>query len=473
MQAPRTDRPHAALGENLVRGHGFEDLRVEGELPKGLRGTLYRTGPGLYERFGKRLEHPFEADAVLSAVRFDGEGGARGAARVLETPGYLEEEAAGRMLYSSGTPWLRRFIHGLQQKQKNTGNTAIWAWRDQVYALLETAPPIAFDAETLAFQREDDLDGAVVRSFSAHPTRVAKLRTWFNFGLRFGKETVLDLYAFPERPEDGAARRIGCVDLPWPGFVHDFVATENYLVFFVCPGRLAMGRALLQLGSFADWFQWRPQDGTQIIVVPLASADDPSTHRRFDAESFWVWHFVNGFEDRGELVIDYCRYPNLDSLDAIGSGKAIAPPILHRARVNPQGKGSRAFVSEARWDVACEFPRILPARSGSAHGPTWMQTSSDPDHYGLARVALGSDADPSGDAVSVQRWIPEAHQRPSEPIPVAREGEGSWVVSLCHDELAGASFVAVLDGDAMEAGPVAKVWFDHPVPQTFHGAWVG
>ena len=58
--------------QSLVREHGFEPLRVTGRLPEGLVGTLVRNGPGLYERFGRRYDHPFEGDGALAAIRLDG-----------------------------------------------------------------------------------------------------------------------------------------------------------------------------------------------------------------------------------------------------------------------------------------------------------------------------------------------------------------------------------------------------------------
>ena len=44
----------------------FEPLEVEGQLPKELRGTLYRNGPGQFGQFGKRYSHPFEADGAAA-----------------------------------------------------------------------------------------------------------------------------------------------------------------------------------------------------------------------------------------------------------------------------------------------------------------------------------------------------------------------------------------------------------------------
>ena len=56
--------------QSLVREHGFENLRIEGELPTDLQGTLYRAGPFLYESFGQPYSHPFEADGGIMAARF-------------------------------------------------------------------------------------------------------------------------------------------------------------------------------------------------------------------------------------------------------------------------------------------------------------------------------------------------------------------------------------------------------------------
>ena len=62
---------------DLPRQHGFERLAVEGRLPEGLRGTLYRNGPSLFSSFGRRYAHWFDGDGAVSAVRFDA-GGASG-----------------------------------------------------------------------------------------------------------------------------------------------------------------------------------------------------------------------------------------------------------------------------------------------------------------------------------------------------------------------------------------------------------
>ena len=455
----KTPTREAPKVPNLVRAHGFEPLEVVGKLPDGLAGTLYRCGPGLMERFGETLHHPFEADGMILGVRLDGEGKAEGGARIITGPDYDEEEAAGRFLYSSSAPWLRRFVNGLRGKVKNTGNTRAWTWGERVFALMEASKPIEIDPRTLEAMGERDLDGVLVRAFSAHPHRIAAKNTSLNFGLRYGKETFLDLC---ELPDGGSARHVTSIKTGWMGMVHDFVVTENYAVFLNCPAQLTMGRALLQIGDFSEWFKWAPEQGTEIIVVPLA---DPSAVRRFHTEAFWVWHFVNAFEKDGEIVIDMCRYPNLDSLAAIGGKTESAPPMLYRARLDPQ---SGRWASEQRWDVSCEFPRIAPIFEAREHPHCWMQTGGQGEARGSARVEVESG--------KVEHWQPDT-LRPSEPVPAPKlasesssEGE-CWLLTLCHDYERDRGCLAVLDGSAVEAGPVATVYFDQALPQTFHGHW--
>ncbi len=456
--------PHRSLLQNLSRSHGFEPLVVEGTLPEGLAGTLYRCGPGVFERFGRRLPHPFFADGVMSAVRFDGRGGASGAARVIESEGYRAEEAAGRYLSGPGASFARRVRSSLSGRIKNTGNTRAWTSRGRVFAILENCRPTEMNPMDLSWKGESDLDGAVLTSFSAHPHRVAARATTYNFGLRYGKETVLDLY---EIPDNGPTRRFGSVVCPWGGMVQDFVATERHLVFVLAPGKLSMLRALFSVGELENWFKWDPREGCEIVVVPL---DNPEGQKRFRADPFWVWHFSNAFERGSEIVIDYCRYPDFDSLGAIGGKVKAAPPKLHRAVVDPQ-RGS--FRSEECWSKSCEFPRVEPQFEGARHPHSWLLAGEEGGVTGIARVGLGVGLGNSAPDISF--WGAEAHVKASEPVPVSRKGEGKalapWVLSLCHDDKKDRSFLAVLDGEALEAGPLAKVWFDQTIPTTFHGDW--
>ncbi|MHC5827101.1 MAG: carotenoid oxygenase family protein, partial [Nostoc sp.] len=60
---------------------------LSGKIPDGLRGTLYRNGPGRLERGDNRVGHWFDGDGAILAVNFT-EGTATGVYRYVQTSGY-------------------------------------------------------------------------------------------------------------------------------------------------------------------------------------------------------------------------------------------------------------------------------------------------------------------------------------------------------------------------------------------------
>src|SRR5437867_8317395 len=70
---------------------------LDGKLPEGLVGTLYRNGPGRNEVGGKPYAHLFDGDAMLSQFTFEG-GRVRYRNRFVRTTHYLAERAADKPL---------------------------------------------------------------------------------------------------------------------------------------------------------------------------------------------------------------------------------------------------------------------------------------------------------------------------------------------------------------------------------------
>lgn len=457
--------PASPLHRTLSRSHTYESLTVEGDLPNDIAGTLYRAGPGVFERFGIPLKHPFEADGAVTGVRF-GSGLAVGGSRIVESPGYLEEERAGKPLYGSPASWLRRVGNAVRGKSKTTGNTSMLQWQGRLFALMEGALPQEIAPADLSTLQPTDLQGLIGQTFSAHPHRVSRRRTTINFGLRYERAMHVDLF---ELPDFGPPRQIGSFEAPWMGMLHDFIVTENYAVFVIGPAKLALWRAIVGSTDFSKLFQWKPELGCQVVVVPL---DDPSKLKRIELDPFWVWHFGNAYEKApGRIELDMCRYDDFGSLDAIASPEIdLSPPLLHRMSIDV---ASGDVQIEQLWDQLCEFPRVHPDLQGRRHSTLWMQTEID-GKPGISRFSLSTGKASTWEA-------PEGHLI-SEPVPVPKApGSGSgtfaleekvWVMSLVLDTENDCSYVAVLDGERPTAGPVAQVWFDQPLPLTFHGTWV-
>lgn len=446
--------PAPGFVESVAREHGFEPMRVEGPLPPELNGTLYRVGPGLFERFGRRYAHPFEADGAVTAVRF-GAGHAQGAVRVIQSAELREEMRRGRPLYGSIAPWPRRLVNGLRVRSKNAANTALLAYDGKLMALYEASRPTVVSPDDLGTEGETDLGGIVRGGFSAHPHAVHARGAVYNFGLRYGPRTYIDFFELPLR---GAPRLLSSMKLRKPVMLHDFVATERHLLVLVAPVEVEIVRGLLGLGDFKGLFRWRADHGTEVIVVPI---DRPNEIETFTTDASWQWHYAGGFERDGEIVLHRIRYDDFSTFDQLGEGGRGARGLVHRTVVD---RARRTLRSEPVWDVPCEFPRTDERHARPTQVFVMAQERT---RRAIARVDV--------ERGTADRWLCDEGHRPSEPVFVPRdtageEGDG-WLLSLVYDPAAHRSFVAVLDAQRLDEGPVARAWFDHHIPMTFHGLW--
>jgi all-trans-8'-apo-beta-carotenal 15,15'-oxygenase len=450
----------------LSREHGFEPLRVDGTIPRGLDGTLYRNGPGLFSIAGHRYQHWFDGDGLVSALRLS-DGRAEGASKLVVSRGLSEERRRGRAYYGAyGTkppgpwnPW--RALRFLREGGKNPANTSMLVWNDRLFALCEVGPPTEIDPGTLDTIGETNLDGAIVRPFSAHPHRHASSGAIYNVGVRIGRPNAIDLMLM--RP-DGTAGRVASIPLAAPTLIHDFVLTEHYAVIFAAPLHIALGRVLFGRTSFAGAMSWDVRRGTEVIVVPL---DAPATPIRFETDAFWAWHVGNAFERGGEIVADVVRYASFDTsarwLEGVMRGApGEADGYLTRLVIDPRGRSLRR---ERMRERTGEFPRVMPDAEARSHRLMYLLEHSDaeagrrgpPDE--LVRLDVESGL------TSHYRFA--RHEWPSEAVPLP---EG-FVVTLVYDARAHQSAWWIFDDRAIADGPVARAVLEHHVPLGFHGAW--
>ncbi|MGE6761655.1 carotenoid oxygenase family protein [Corallococcus interemptor] len=452
---------------NISRQHDFQPLRVEGRIPEGLRGTLFRAGAWTFDVHGLPVQHWFDGDGGVMGVRF-GPDGVQGAAKLVDTRTMVTERKAGRHLYGSyamPTPLRNKLLN----PQKNNANTAVMPWNGRLYALHEPNLPVELSPDDLSSLGETNLDGVVMKSFSAHPRRVHSRKTLYNFGQHHGRVNTLELYALP----DGAgARHLGSVPLPGATMVHDFMATDRYLIFFLPAMRIDVLKMLLRIGAFADNVSFRPGAAAEVVVVPI---DDVAHPLRIPADAFFNWHFSNAYEQGDTLVVDYVRYPDFASNQWLGELVRATPSIeadgmLHRAVIDLK---ARMFRSEQVMDLSCEFPRVAPSVEGQPHQAAYMGAHSTREaRRGMYDALVRVDATTG----RVTRAELGEGQYPSEGIFVPRPGskaeDDGWVLTQVYDTKTDTTHVAVLDAERLDAGPVARCHFEHGLPPTFHGEFL-
>ncbi|MEB3166086.1 MAG: carotenoid oxygenase family protein, partial [Cyanobacteriota bacterium] len=307
-------------------GVELDDVPVtpaRGAVPAGLRGTLYRNGPGRLERGGQWVHHPFDGDGMIAALRFS-DTGVTLRNRFVRTEGWLAEEKAGRLLYRGvfgtqkpGGPLANAF----DVRLKNIANTHVVRLGDQLLALWEASSPHALDPDSLETRGITLLDGALKpgEAFSAHPRfdpgHHGEERM-VTFGVRSGPRSTIRLMEFATTgPRAGQLLSERSDSFRGFAFLHDFAITPNWAVFL--QNAIAFNPLPFVLGQkgAAQCLASKPGGQAQFWLIPRdggAYAGQPP--RIIPAPEGFVFHHLNAWEEGQQLVVTSIFYADFPSI---------------------------------------------------------------------------------------------------------------------------------------------------------------
>jgi len=440
-------------------------LKIVGELPRELNGTLYRNGPN--PQFEAPGAHWFVGDGMLHAFHLEN-GRASYRNRWVRTPKWQAEHDAGRALFGG---FGRKLPDAPASTVQDGGvaNTNVIFHGGRLLALEEGHLPTQIEPGTLATLGYCNYGGSIAGPFTAHPKIDPLSGEMMFFGYNAAGPFTPAL-SFGSVNAAGVVTRFDRFEAPCASMVHDFVVTENHLLFPVLPITGSMARAMSGRPPYA----WEPDKGAYVGVMKRKGTACDIVW--FRAESCYVFHVMNAWEDGDRIIADVMQCDE-------------APLFSH-----PDGSPTDPIKSSARlcrwtFDLACntdrftqtylddikgEFPRIDDRRAGFASSHGWY-ACSNPDapmfkaFSGIMHVSgkgsrLGQYQLPVGDTIS-------------EPVFVARgdeaaEGDG-WLLAVVYRGCENRSDLAVFNATDVETGPVALVQLAHRVPDGFHGNWVG
>jgi carotenoid cleavage dioxygenase-like enzyme len=440
---------------------------LSGEVPEGLRGTLYRNGPGRLELGGMRMGHWFDGDGAILAVHFT-DAGVTGVYRYVQTAGYVEETAANKLLYGNygmtapGPIW-----NQWRKPIKNAANTSVLALPDQLLALWEGGHPHAVDLQTLETRGIHNLGLNQEFSYSAHPKVDDNTGEIFNFGLIPGLNATLNVY---KSDFTGKIRQKAEFKLQGVPLIHDFVLAGQYLIFFIPPVRLSILPVLLGISSYSDAMQWRPQLGTQILVIDRETL---SLVSRGETEPWYQWHFSNGYVDvHGDVVIDIAAYADFQTneyLRQVSTGKTHTAAKSTLTRVHLQPQTGKVTAIRQLSDRSCEFPSVPQQNVGKISRYTYM--SSFRLGTDISQEILNTFGRFDHETETFTEAIIPENCYPSEPLFVqdAVNSQQSWVLTVVYDGNSHCSEVWVFDSDRLHAEPVCRLGLPSVIPHSFHG----
>jgi carotenoid cleavage dioxygenase-like enzyme len=443
---------------------------ISGTIPSGLRGSLYRNGPAQLERNAQRVGHWFDGDGAILAVHFT-DVGATGTYRFVQTAGYVKEKTAGKFLFGgygmlpSGSYW-QRFVKPV----KNAANTSVLALPDKLLALWEGGLPHALDLETLDTFGLDHLSVLPnEQPYSAHPKRDPVTGEIYNFGLTYRKSGILNLYR-----SDALGRIVKTAAIALKGLpmVHDFVLAGRYLLFFVSPVQLNPLALLTRLKSYSDALSWKPERGTQVLVIDRDSLEVVS---RSTADPWYQWHYGNGYEDAdGNLVVDLVRYDNFQTNRylaevATGYSQTRARGTLWQIRLDP--KSGRLLEAAEMSDRTAEFPVVNLREVGQPSRFTYLALRRPGVDIGkepfgaIARFDYQTGTFAEAD-LGENSYVMEPIYAPDREAP-----DRGWVMTVVFDGNHDQSEIWIWDGDRLADEPVCRLRLPQVIPLGFHGTW--
>jgi all-trans-8'-apo-beta-carotenal 15,15'-oxygenase len=468
------DQPYLGLATSLPEEYDYA-AEVEGTIPAGLRGTLFRNGPGLFDRGGLRKRSLLDGDGLIQRFHFH-DHGVRFRNRFVRTPKFKEEAAAGRFLYPT---WSTLAPGGLWNnfwgpaRIRSQAGVTVFPWQGRLYAFDESSLPFELDPVTLETHGESRLDVApeIPVTFAAHGKFDPLTGEWLHFGILYGRRVSLHLTGFAA---NGTLTRRRIIDLPRYVYLHDWFVGKSHVMLSLHPLEVEIWGPLLGVRSILDSLRWRPEQGNLLLVLPRDFSGEPLL---LPAEASFMWHSVNAFERGDELIADFVGYADPDHLvgpgaavNAVmtgGKGRGHAPGQLWRYRIESgQKRGARELLAAGNF----EWPRIDERARCRPNRFVWL-CSADPGEFFwsvIERVDLQSG--------QRTRYDFGAGCYCSEPVFVPRhnaapEGSG-WVLTEVYDSRTRKSLLAVLDGEHMADGPLARVMLRHHVPFSFHGWWL-
>lgn len=279
-----------------------------GVVPKWINGTFVRNGPGAFSMGQSHIQHWFDGYGMLQGFRFDN-GNVYFTNQFLQSRAYTEGQQRGRnefkMFYTEADfDPLRAFIEWFRFPRIGN-NTAVSVMQlgDRYYAMTETSGLLEFDIETLhtigptsLTEGHKNIHGMLS---TPHPHYDPVRNELININIHLAKNSEYRYFAVDAKT--GNSRLISSVKVAFPGYLHAFGLTENYIVHFEFP--LVVFPLRMRFGNvpYIRCYKWQPERGTNILLINRHTG---KVDNKINTDPLFAFHFANCFEEEGCVVAD-------------------------------------------------------------------------------------------------------------------------------------------------------------------------
>jgi len=442
------------------------DLPIMGEVPSALNGSFYRNGPNVH--FAPRGDyHLFAGDGMTHAFHIR-DGKVSYCNKWIRTAKFKLEDELNRSVIDPMNPFNCEdgYLEFVLNDKEGLANTACIWHGGKMLILEEGHRPFEVDPLTLESIGSYDFGGKLNTAMTAHP-KVDPVSGELVFFAYMASGPFEADVALHKVNSDGVLTQSMTLPTAYPAMVHDFVVTQNYILFPIFPLTGSMDRAM----NGQPPFVWEPERGASVGVLPRNSTS-PDDVRWVEMDPFFVFHFMNGYDKDGKIYVDACQFahaPLFPGTDGKETGDVEA--LLNRWTIDMNADSPRVMAEQID-EIRSEFP-VLDPRYATLEYRHGFYATPDADE-GPMYNCVGHIDHQTG-AIRRHSFGDRKNTFTSEPIFVPRsdsaeEGDG-FLLSVVTDLTRDRSALNILDATDITAGPVAVAQLEHRVPIGFHGNW--
>ncbi len=450
-----------------------QDYQAEtrGAWPADLRGTLFRNGPGLFERNGIRKRMVTDGDGMIRAYDI-ADGVVSFRSKFVRTTKFREEEAASRYKYATwSTPAPGGFWRNIGGgRRRSQAEATVIVRHGKLLAFDEVGLPWALDPLSLRTTSRYQIGAPSDRPAFKTRTKLDPISgDWVVLGNDYVEP--LKLRVVIENAQ-GLSKTELSLRLPRKSYFRDFFVTSRYVVVGLNAVDIKTLGASLGLAPQLASIRWRPSVGNLAVVVPK-NGDDPFA---VEAPPSWCFHTINAYESEDEIVADFVGHDSPEWL--LGKNPALAAIMHGEAKpVHDQGKvrrwrinlKTRSLNEEIVDGSAHEYPTVDPLRVGLPYRHAYLATGRPREWWtsGTVRLDMESGARDS--------FAAQPNQCLGEPVFVPRQGGGTdegWLLVESLDGGTEVTSLLVFDAERVANGPIAEATLRHHLPFSEHGSWM-
>jgi beta,beta-carotene 9',10'-dioxygenase len=433
--------------ESITQETPLQQLTYTGTVPSWLKGTLVGTGPARFEMGPTKAAYWFNGLAMLQAFYFDATS-ISFQNKFLDSTYYQRCQKNGKF-DSSMTSEKKSFFSRLASsfstpEPYDNGNIGIANINGSFIALTETTLGVVFDPKTLKTIKPFDLNEHLEGHMTTAQFQYDKhTKLWYNYLTNFGQTSAYTLYSIDQ---ENIPHIIASLPIRKPAYMRAFAMTKNYLILVEIPFVINPIDLVLGAGAFIEKIKWKPQLGTNFIVVNKHTGEQVGDFKT--KTPFFMFNTVNAFEDNDTITIDTINYNNADviqciSLEALQSDNNVEFEPSHTTRFTIN-LAHNDITHQQLSPHSIEFPVVNQQYAMESYSFIYGLSSNQPHGFPQQLIKINIKTG------THQLWAEEGCYA-SKPTfvanPDSKNEDGGVILSVVFDTLAKKSFLLMVDAE--------------------------